>query len=179
MGPTHAYLHIGRYPQDIVGLVIVDGTSPHAPIDPRMEEFLKRFKQVTALAPLASRLGLMALVKNGKAGDPIGLSGLADREKRNAFASPRHNYWAAREVALWPRDMELVRALPDASPELPVAVVLAGAGASPFRSQPATRSKHGHVESVAGATHASVLGPRFNDAIVRAIDHIRADAQQR
>ena len=179
MGPVHAYLHAGLYPQDIVGMVIVDGTSPHTAIGPQMEQFLKRFQQMTGMAPWAARFGLMAAVKGTKMADPIGLTGLADKEKRNAFASPRHNYWAAAEVQQWPRDIELARAAGDVSAELPVGVVLAGPGSPErmaTRGAPAKRSKHGYYEEVEQAAHASVLGPRFNDAIVRAIDHVRAEA---
>ena len=179
MGPVHAYLHAGLYPQDVVGMVIVDGGSPHMQQGAQMTAFLKRFRQVTGMAPLAARLGVMAAVKGTKMADPIGLEGLADQEKRNAFASPRHNYWAAQEVKQWPRDMELAQAAGDVSEDLPLGVVLAGPATpdrTATRAAPAKRSKHGYYEQVEQASHASVLGPRFNDAIVRAIDHVRAAA---
>ena len=182
MGPTHAYLFAGRYPNEVVGMVLVDGISPHSPIDPRMAQFLKQFTKFANMGPVAARVGILAALKHTRMADPIGLTGLADKEKRNAFGSPKHHYWAAREVALWPRDIEEAKASPEPSPDIPIGVVTAGPGTPErraARAAPALRSKHGYVEHVTEAAHASVLGPRFNDAVVRAIDHVRAVAQQR
>jgi len=182
MGPVHAYLHAALYPQDVVGMVIVDGGSPHMQQGPQMTAFLKRFQKMTGMAPWAARFGVMAAVKGTKMADPIGLEGLAASEKRNAFASPRHNYWAAAEVKQWPADMALAQKAGDVSVDLPVAVVLAGPATperTTTRTAPARRSKHGYYEQVEPAGHASVLGPSFNDAIVRAIDHVRAEAAKR
>ena len=67
------------------------------------------------------------------------------------------------------------------SPDLPVAVVTAGA----FRADhlvkqlqvnPAERARRGYVEHVAGSTHANLLGPRHADAVVRGVAHVLAMA---
>jgi hypothetical protein len=67
---------------------------------------------------------------------------------------------------------------------MPVAVVTAGAekGASwlkAIQAVPALASNHGYVAHVAGARHASLLGPRFADAVVRGVEHVLASAGPR
>ena len=66
-------------------------------------------------------------------------------------------------------------------PSLPVAVVTAdSAKRSPvfkaIQTAPARGSRHGYVEHVTGANHASLLGRRFADPIVRGIEHVLAAA---
>lgn len=182
MGPVHAYLHAAQFPQDVVGMVLVDGGYPHAPADPGTDWFLNRFRRSTRWAPLGANLGLFAAIKQTERANLVGLTGQAEKEKRNAFASPKHNFWAAREVAEWPRNIALNRAAGEISDELPIAVVLAGPpreGWTDTRVLPSKRSKHGYYKQVEAAAHQSVLGPRFNDEIVKAIDFVMAEAAKR
>jgi hypothetical protein len=62
-------------------------------------------------------------------------------------------------------------------PDWPVAVVMAGPGRFNWKriqKVPAQQSRHGYVENVDAAGHASLLGLRHADAIVRGVDHVLA-----
>ncbi|MDB5426195.1 MAG: alpha/beta hydrolase, partial [Phenylobacterium sp.] len=43
---------------------------------------------------------------------------------------------------------------------------------------PALASRNGYIEHVAGAGHASLLGRRFADPIVRGVEHVLATARR-
>jgi hypothetical protein len=112
-------------------------------------------------------------------GDDIGLPEPARSEKARAFGSARHNHWAAAEAQLWTRNGAEAREAGELSPDLPVAVITAGVGNTIFKraqAAPAARSRAGMYENIDAATHATLLGPRFSDAIVRGIDHVIAAA---
>src|SRR5581483_4319569 len=90
--------------------------------------------------------------------------------------SAPHAEGAADEVAYWPAtsDQAAEAELPQ---HMPVAVVTAGAERSApwlkaIQAVPALASRHGYVEHVAGARHASLLGPRFADPVVRGVEHV-------
>jgi hypothetical protein len=110
-------------------------------------------------------------------GDDIGLPPDARAEKAASFVSPRHNRWAAAEARDWLKNGTAVRALGPLAPDLPVAVVSAGLGHHSWKrlqAAPAQHSIYGHLQDIEGATHASIMGPRYGDAIVKAIDHVNA-----
>ena len=177
MAPVHAYLFALQNPQLVSGLVLVDGTPPDAMTDPRIAGMVRSFGVVAGLAPVAARLGLL-WAADPLAGDPIGVSGQAATDKRRAFASARHNYWGAVEARDWLRDGQEARDAGELSRELPVAVISA-TGDAYLRAAleaPARRSRRGYVEHVAGANHATLLGPRFADAIVRGIEFVKRAA---
>lgn len=177
MAPVHAYVFALEHPDLVAGLVLVDGTPPEAMTDPRIAGMVKSFGVAAALAPVAARIGLL-WAADPFAGDPIGVSGQAAADKRRAFASARHNHWGAVEAKDWIRDGEEARAAGELSRELPVAVVSA-TGDAHLRAAleaPARRSRRGYVEHVSGANHATLLGPKFADAIVRGIEFVKRQA---
>jgi len=111
-------------------------------------------------------------------GDTIGLDGEPSAQKRWAFSDPGHNEWAAQEVAAWKQTAREAAKAGDFDPDLPVAVILAGAprGGAAVRALqvlPATASRYGLIEHTPGASHASMLNARFGDAIIRGIVHVR------
>jgi len=111
--------------------------------------------------------------------DSIGLSGEAKAEKRLAFADPKHNRWAAAEVEAWGRTAEQARLAGPFDTELPVGVVLAGAPGPGTRwkaqlSAPALSARAGFVEHVRGASHATLLSPRFASCIVEVVEKVMA-----
>jgi len=122
-----------------------------------------------------ARLGLMrpvALVTSNL----IGLRGEARIEKRRIHGSAPHAHGSAEEVAYWPATSDQA-AEAELPPQMPVAVVTAGAERSTpwlkaIQAVPALASRQGYVEHVAGARHASLLGPRFADAVVRGVQHV-------
>ncbi len=111
-------------------------------------------------------------------GNLIGLTGEAAREKRRIHASAAHARGSALEVASWPATSAQAGAAAF-PPELPIAVVTAGGEAKRpwlkrLQTAPALASHCGFVEHVNGSTHASVLGRKFADPVVRGIEHVLA-----
>ena len=169
---TYVQLFALRRPEAVCGLVLVDAIPAEAMADRKVTERLKGAERFAGLAPLAARFGLLRAA-DGLAGDPIGLPEAAAAERRAAFASERHNHWAAAEARAQLRDGERVRAAGELSRELPVAVVTS-VGDAVLREHmeaPARRSRRGWAEHVEGANAATLLG-RHADAVVRAVDHV-------
>ena len=140
--------------------------SPHA---------VRAFRRVLRIGAHTARLGLhrpLALV----AGDRIRLAPAASAEKRRIWGSPSHARWASAEVDEWPATSDQAKAR-DLPARLPVAVVTAGAEETAtvlkeIQMIPALASKHGYIEHVPGAGHATLLGRRFADPIVRGVEHV-------
>jgi hypothetical protein len=146
------------------------------------QSFARQFGTASRLAAFGARIGLYAPLAGTRLGDKIGLTPAASAEKRRAFASARHNRWASAEVDQWLRTAEKAKASGPLDPKWPVAVIVAGhsrpAGAlSPTRAAPARQSALGYEESVEGASHTTLLGYRYADAIVRGVDHVRDAAR--
>ena len=174
-----------RHPGLVKGMVLVDATTPEAMDNKVMRSFVQSFSGLSRLAAWGAGAGLFKPLVYTSYGDKIGLDGPAKTEKRWAFANGRHNYWAAEEVRDWPAAAQQAREAGTLSPELPVAVITAGADGGGTRSTwksiqaaPARASRHGYVEHVAGAAHATLLGLSFADAIVRGVEHVRAAVLQ-
>jgi len=177
MGGLSARLFTLTYPERVSGLVLVDAVTPDA-----LELFgasaaVAAFGQLLRLAAAGGRFGLMGPV-SALTGNLIGLTGEAAKEKRRIHASADHARWSAAEVLQWPATSALAGSaeLPE---DLPVAVVTAGApgkrrALKAIQEAPARRSRFGHVEHVAGCNHANLLGPRYADAIIRGVAHVRA-----
>ena len=149
---------------------------------PGVRKFVVGFHRASQLASLGAQVGLYAPLAGTWFGDKIGLTPQASAEKRRAFASARHNRWAAAEVGQWLPTAEAAMATGPLDPDWPVAVVTAGpgdphSGRRTAQSEPARRSRHGYEDHREDAGHATLLGVRHADAIVRAIDHVLAAAQ--
>jgi pimeloyl-ACP methyl ester carboxylesterase len=181
MAGLYLWLFANRNPSKIRALVFVDATTPQVTETPRGRSFVQQFTRASNLAAMGAGAGLYAPLAGTWFGDKIGLTQPASGEKRRAFASPRHNHWAAVEVGQWLHAADQARATGPLNPEWPVAVVLAGGNRRPLvgkniRAVPADDSRHGHVEVVAGAGHATLLGRDYADHVVDAIARVRADA---
>jgi pimeloyl-ACP methyl ester carboxylesterase len=180
MAPVYAYLFALAHPDWVKGLVLVDATPPDALSDPTTAGHVRGFAEAVSFAPMTAAWGLN-MMAGPMIGDDIGLPEPARSEKERAFGSARHNRWAAAEAQLWTRNGALARHAGALSPDLPVAVITAGVGNAPFKlsqAAPAKHSKAGAYENIDAATHATLLGPRHSDAIVRGIDHVIAAAAQ-
>jgi pimeloyl-ACP methyl ester carboxylesterase len=180
MAGVHLYSFALRYPERTAGLVLVDATPPAALIDPHVIRMVKAYRAAVGLAPLGAQLFLNALA-SPLLGDHIDVPEPAKSEKRRAFSSPVHNYWAAREVHEWLKDGAQVRALGDLDREIPVAVVTAGGGGPRWKMlqmEPARRSRSGYAVNVRGANHASLLGPKHAEAVVKAIEFVCKSVRQ-
>ncbi|HWF00798.1 MAG TPA: alpha/beta hydrolase [Caulobacteraceae bacterium] len=178
MAGLHARLFAAGHRDATLGVVLVDATTPEAMESRLVSGLVDQFARASKLAAWGAGVGLLKPLSETGLGDAIGLAGPASGEKRWAFAHGAHNQWAAAEVEAWPQTAEQARAAGPFDPELPVAVVLAGAASanSPvraFQTTPADDSTRGRVEYVTGANHASLLSPTYADAIVRAVQYVR------
>jgi pimeloyl-ACP methyl ester carboxylesterase len=168
------------YPDRVLGVVLVDAVTPDVMQLPAGPAAVRSFGRLLKLTVLAARVGLMRPVA-WLTHDLIGLSGEAKVEKRRIHGSARHAYWASKEVDLWPATSDQC-AEAEFPPALPIAVITAGAerGAAVLKSLqalPAIASRRGYVEHVAGAKHASLLGLRFADPVVRGVAQVLAAAR--
>lgn len=178
MAGLHVRMFAGRNPDKVAGLVLVDAATPEASDVPMLRTFVGHYTTVSNLAGWGASAGMFKPL-TGVMGDKIGLEGRAAEEKRWAFAHGPHNVTSAQEVSEWMAVSEQARALGPLNPDWPVAVVMAGPGRLSWKkiqTAPARQSRHGYVENVEAAGHASLLGRRFADAIVRGIDHVLAAA---
>ena len=175
MGGLMVRLFALTRPERVVGLVLVDAMTPDILDIPGGRRAIMGFGRLLQVAGVAGRFGLMAPVAQFSSGF-IGLTGAAAVEKRRIHGSASHAQGAAAEVLSWPATSALAGAS-ELPTDLPLAVVTAGAyhPANPVKLaqvRPAERSRHGWMEHVAGATHASVLGPLHADAIIRGVQHV-------
>ena len=159
----------------LVGLVLVDAVTPDVFSLPGGGATIRGFGRLLQVVSHGARFGLMVPV-SWVSGNLIGLPGQAGSEKRRIHASATHAHAAAAEVVQWPRTSEMAGAI-ELAPELPIAVVTAGAhrgreALKRIQEKPAKHSRAGFVEHVPPSNHANLLGPRYADAIVRGVEHV-------
>lgn len=179
MAGLHVRLFAVRNRDKVAGIVLVDAATPEATDQAMLRTFVGHFTTVSNFAGWGASAGLFKPLVPFM-GDKIGLQGHASREKRWAFAHGPHNRTAAEEVGQWMQASEQARKAGKLDPAWPVSVVMAGPGRSSWKeiqSLPARESRHGYVENVDKAHHASLLGMQYADAIVRGIDHVLAAAK--
>lgn len=179
MAGLHAHLFAGRNRGRLAGLVLGDAVTPRAAEDETVRRVVGQYIRLSRAAAWAAGAGLLRPL--APLGDTIGLVGEGAAHKRWAFAHAGHNRAAADEVLAWAATAAQAAAAGPLDPAWPVAVVTAGpprAGQRQRRlmAEPAAASRHGYVANVAAAHHASLLGRRFADAIVRAVEHVRRAA---
>lgn len=176
MAGLHVRLFAARNAGRVVGVVLVDATTPEAMDSKMISGFVQHFGRASRLAAWGAEAGLLAPLSGTGLGDAIGLEGAPGMEKRWAFADPGHNHWAAREVQCWADSARQAREAGHLDPRLPVAVILTGTAADrtgfrALQTAPARASDHGLVDYVAGASHATMLNGVFADAIIRGVEH--------
>lgn len=175
----------GRNPDKVAGVVLVDATTPEALQDPGVRDFVGHFATASRWAGIGASAGVFTPLMGTSMANKIGLTGEAEREKRRFFANGRHNRTAAAEVALWAQASQQAAATPPFAPDIPVAVVTAGAagdyntGRKAMQAAPAKAALHGYVDHVAGAGHNTLLGPLYADHIVRGVEFVMAHLPQR
>ena len=174
MAGLHVRLFQARNPGEVAGVVLVDATTPEAAEHPELRSFVSQFTALSNMAGWGASFGLFKPFA-GAFGDKIGVTGEAAAEKRWAFGHGPHNRAAAAEVEQWMATSAQAARAGRFPPALPVAVVTAGSANSGWQllqAAPARASRHGHVENVAAASHADILGTKHADAVVRGIDHV-------
>ena len=175
MAGLHVHLFAARNPRQVAGLVLVDAISPDGATHPRVQSYALHYGRLSRLAARVAGAGLLKPLSRW--GDAIELTAEAARHKRWAFAHGPHNRAASDEVQQWEAAARQGREAGPLDPAWPVAVVTAG----PIRGydwqkalqvEPAKASRAGHVENVADANHANLLGRRHADAIAAAVEHV-------
>lgn len=167
---------VPRNRERVLGVVLVDAVTPEMMDVRAAAAGVHAYRGAMKLVGLWSGLGFMRPVSL-VIGDLIGLEGEASAEKRRIYGSAVHTRWAAQEVMNWPRTAGQGREAGTFDPDLPIAVVTAGGenvspGLKALQIVPAKASRHGYVEHVPRANHASLLGKNFADPIVKGIEHI-------
>ena len=177
MGGLMVRLFALTHPEQVSGVVLVDAVVPDVMATKVGPRAVRTYGRAMRWVGVGARFGMMRPVA-AVTGNMIGLEGEAAIEKRRIYGSAPHARWAAEEVGQWPVTSDQA-AGGDYPPELPIAVVTAGAeGRTPWlkamQAAPALASWHGYVDHVAGAGHASLLGRRFADPVVRGVEHVLA-----
>lgn len=180
MGGLMVRLFALTHPDRVLGVVLVDAVTPDVLKLPGGPAAVRSFGRLLKLAALGARFGIMRPV-SWLTHNLIGLTGEAKAEKRRIHGSASHARWASAEVDYWPATSDQA-AESELPPKLPVAVITAGAERSApalktIQAIPAINSRHGYVEHVAGAKHASLLGLKFADPIVRGVEQVLAGAR--
>jgi pimeloyl-ACP methyl ester carboxylesterase len=187
MAGARVHLFANRNPDKVVGLVLVDSTTPDAMADPEVAKYVAGFTHDTHMADVTAQFGILKLLAGTPLGDKVGLPPEEDKEKRAQFASASYNRTAYQEVVNWPLAARQAAQTGPLNRNLPVAVISAGVfdtdegpRMQALQPPPARASRHGYVEVVAGATHNGLLGQTYAPAIVRGIDFVmgavRSDA---
>jgi len=181
MAGLYARLFAARNPGEVKGVVLVDAVTPEASDNTTVSGWIRGFIAASKWAATGASLGLFKPAAP-IFGDKIGLTGDAAAEKRHIFTLAAHNRWAAEEVSHWPDAARQAREAGSYDPNWPVAVVTAGPlqgreGWKRMQAAPARASKHPHIVNVAKAGHASLLGDRYADAVVKAIMFVRGAAK--
>lgn len=177
MGGLMVRLFALTHPGRALGVVLVDAVVPDVMASREGAFAVRAYGRAMRWVGVGARFGLMRPVA-AVTGNMIGLEGEAAVEKRRIYGLGSHARWAAEEVGLWPVTSDQA-ASGDYPPDLPIAVVTAGAEErtpwlKSMQAAPALASRFGYVEHVAGAGHASLLGRRFADPIVRGVEHVLA-----
>jgi len=181
MAGLHIHLFAARNPGQVAGLVFVDAITPALAADPWVRRGTSHYIRFSRAAAWAASKGLLRPLSRW--GDQIGLTADAAKHKRWAFADAAHNRVAADEVIQWETDVAQAAAAGSLNPDWPVAVILAGPAKAPAKqlavqTAPADRSPRGYCERIVKARHASLIGGRFAEAVVRAIVHVRDAAME-
>jgi pimeloyl-ACP methyl ester carboxylesterase len=168
------------HPDRVLGVVLVDAVTPDVITHPVGGPGVDAFSLIMDLGSEGAKFGMLRPIA-AVAGDRIGLPPGASAEKRHIWGAPSHAHWAAEEVHHWRATSDQARAA-DFPPALPVAVVTAGAhtvtALKEIQSAPAIASLNGYIEHVPRAGHASLLGRRFADPIVRGVEHVLATVKR-
>jgi pimeloyl-ACP methyl ester carboxylesterase len=177
MAGLHVRLFAARNPKLVAGLVLIEATTPEQVDSPGVQKFLHAFAGASRAVAVVNTLGLSRAFYY--TGDKIGLPPQGKAEKRHAYVSGRHARTAANEVANWRRSAAKAGAAATYDPRWPVAVIVAGGGLGAdfnnARRVPERASRAGYFEQVPQASHNSVLGETWDDAVVRGVEHVLAN----
>ncbi|MGZ6016466.1 MAG: alpha/beta fold hydrolase [Phenylobacterium sp.] len=181
MGGLMVRLFALTHPKRVLGVVLVDAVTPEVMASAIGAGAVKTFGGLMRLASHGARFGMLRPMAVF-AGDRILLDPQASAEKRRIWGSPSHARAASDEVAQWPTTSHQAGAR-EFPARMPIAVVTAGGEETAtvlkeIQMIPAIASRSGYIEHVPRATHASLLGRKFADPIVRGVEHVLASVHR-
>jgi pimeloyl-ACP methyl ester carboxylesterase len=173
-------MYAGRYPDEVAGVVLVDSSHPEQfTRSPEGRATYERARQLTSLAALSSRLGLIRLFDVFPA--PPGLPA-QQRAQAGAFlSSTQHLVATAEEFRVTPRTSAQVRTAQSLN-DKPLAVISAGEQSAPgwfkLQKELATLSSNSSNRTLDGTTHESLLSQKRDAqvtgaAIVEVVEAVR------
>ncbi len=179
MAGLHIHLFAGRNPGRIAGLVLVDAVTPQVAADPAVRRGAAQYVNLAKLVAHANATAPMQLLS--PFGDMIGLTADAIPHKRWAFGDAGHRRASADEILQWDQAVAQATEAGPLDPNWPVVVITAGPTPMYLKprvvqADPAYRARRGYVENVRKANHASLIGRRYAEAVVKAIDFVRKAA---
>ena len=172
---------ISQFPNDVVGLVLIDAADPSAISIPEAQIWIKRYQDLARLGAGLSQIGLVKPLSPFFA-NRIGLNGIALKEKRRMFGAPSHMKAASAEILATTQGAQFALAADPYLANIPVATVTAGPISSKrnawkeAQSRAARLSSRGSSVNIDAATHTTILGPQFGGAVLQAIERVRRDA---
>ena len=171
MAGLHARMFAARRRSALIGVVLVDATTPEATQSRSLASLVRAFALFCRAAAGGAALGLLRPLALIGLGNAIGVEGAAAVEKRWAFADPGHNHWAALEVEAWLTSARQALVAGGFPEDLPISAVLTAGRGAGGTNEPDRRADGGtgHILRVEGASHASLLGPRHAKAIVTGV----------
>jgi pimeloyl-ACP methyl ester carboxylesterase len=180
-GGLYARMYADRYHDEVVGLVLVDSSHPEQfTRSPEGREIYERARQLTAIAALSSRLGLIRLFDVFPA--PARLPAHQRAQVEAFLSSTRHLVATAQEFSATSRTSAQVRTTQGLG-DKPLAVVSAGKqspGWLALQKELVALSSNSIHRIVEGATHESVLSEKrdarvTSAAILEVVEAVRND----
>ena len=176
MAGLHLHLFAGRNPGKVAGLVLVDAVTPNVALDVAVRRGAAQYQNLARLVAWPRMNPVLRALSRW--GDMIGLAPDAAAHKRWAFHDLGQRRAAADEILQWETTVAQAAAADPLDPNWPVVVVTAGPAPMylkprAIQADPAWKARRGYVENVRKASHASLVGRRYADAVVKAIDFVR------
>ncbi len=168
-GGLYARMYTARYPDEVVGLVLVDSSHPEQfTRSPEGREMYERARRLTAIAALFSRLGLIRLFDVFPA--PARLPAHQRAQAEASLSSTRHLVATAQEFSATPQTSAQVRTTQGLG-DKPLAVVSAGKqspGWLELQKELVALSFNSVHRVVEGATHESLLSEKRDARVTSA-----------
>ena len=175
MAGLHLHLFAGRNPAKVAGLVLVDAVTPTVAADVAVRQGAAQYQNLARLVAWPRMNPVLRALSPW--GDMIGLAPDAAAHKRWAYADAGQRRAAADEILQWDSTVAQATEAGPLDPKWPVVVVTAGPAPMylkprAIQADPAWKARTGYVENVRKASHASLVGRRHAEAVVKAIDFV-------
>ena len=182
MGGLYVRQFAARNRDKVAGLVLIEAVTPELLHAPGIDRFYGYFHTMARAGAFAGTLGLTKPAYFFLP-DKIGLPPEGVREKRRGFISGRQSRTALDEVEHWFDAAKQGEAAGAYDPAWPVAVVTASSLTGTFsawedmRRAPERASASGSYANVPAASHNSILGATYNQAVIDAVERVAQAAR--